>query len=67
MYKDKKICAVIPAHNEETQITMVVETMPSFIDTIVIVNDCSKDKTKEVVANLQSKFNKCNKDNEITI
>ena len=28
---------------------MVIETMPDFVDRIVIVNDCSPDRTAEVV------------------
>ena len=56
MYKEKKICVVVPAHNEENQIAKVVQTMPDFIDTIVIVNDCSKDKTADVVENLIQKY-----------
>ncbi len=53
MYKNKKICVVVPAHNEEMQIARVVQTMPDFIDQIVVVNDCSRDKTAQVVENLQ--------------
>jgi glycosyltransferase involved in cell wall biosynthesis len=49
MYKDKKICVVIPAYNEETQIGRVIETMPSFVDKMVIVDDCSRDRTIEVI------------------
>ena len=49
MYKNKKICVVIPAHNEETQIQRVIETMPDFVDRIIIVDDCSTDKTVEKV------------------
>jgi len=58
MYEDKKIAVVVPAYNEETQITKVVETMPGFVDFIVIVNDCSKDKTKSVVEDLQRLYPK---------
>ena len=58
MYKEKSIAAVVPAYNEETQITRVVETMPDWIDTILIVNDCSTDKTSEVVKSLQSVHSK---------
>lgn len=54
MYKDKNIVVVVPAHNEETQIQAVVQTMPSYVDTIVVVNDCSSDKTADVVESLQS-------------
>ncbi|MCG6121915.1 MAG: glycosyltransferase family 2 protein [Microvirga sp.] len=51
MYRGKKISAVVPAYNEETQISRVIETMPDFVDHIVIVNDKSKDRTAEVVTN----------------
>ena len=49
MYKDKTISVVIPCYNEETQIGKVIETMPSFIDYIVIADDVSTDKTVEVI------------------
>jgi glycosyltransferase involved in cell wall biosynthesis len=49
MYRNKKIAVVVPAYNEETQITRVIDTMPEFIDCIVITNDCSKDRTSEVI------------------
>jgi len=40
---------VVPAYNEETQIGMVIDVMPDFVDRIIIVNDNSTDKTSEVV------------------
>lgn len=49
MYRNHKIAVVVPAYNEETQITRVIDTMPAFVDVIVIVNDCSRDRTAEVV------------------
>ncbi|MEZ5690637.1 MAG: glycosyltransferase family 2 protein [Rickettsiales bacterium] len=49
MYKNHKISVVVPAYNEETQITKVIDTMPDIVDVIVIVNDLSKDKTSEVI------------------
>lgn len=49
MYRNQRIAVVVPAHNEETQIARVIETMPDFIDTIIIINDKSKDRTSEVV------------------
>lgn len=56
MYKEKKVCIVVPAYNEEKQIAKVVETMPEYVDRIVIVNDRSKDKTAEAVRELQTRF-----------
>lgn len=49
MLKNKTIAVVVPCYNEETQIGMVIETMPDFVDRIVIVNDKSKDNTASVV------------------
>lgn len=49
MYRNMKIGVVVPCYNEETQIARVIDTMPEFVDTIVIVNDCSPDRTTEVV------------------
>lgn len=56
MYKNNSICVVVPAHNEETQIEKVVHTMPDFIDFIIIINDCSTDKTCQVVEALKQKY-----------
>ena len=53
MYRNTSVCAVIPAHNEETQIGMVVSTMPDWMDFMVIIDDASTDRTVEVVRKLQ--------------
>ncbi len=49
MYKDKTVCVVVPCYNEEKLIGRVIETMPDYVDKIVIVDDVSTDKTVEVV------------------
>jgi glycosyltransferase involved in cell wall biosynthesis len=49
MYKDKTVCVVVPAYNEEKLISRVIETMPSFVDYIVVVDDKSSDNTAAVV------------------
>ncbi len=58
MLNGKTIAVVVPAYNEETQIGNVIETMPDFVDRIVIINDHSKDKTKEVVLEYMRKDNR---------
>lgn len=50
MYKSHQVAVVIPAYNEERLIGRVIETLPEFVDRIVVVNDCSKDKTSSVVS-----------------
>ncbi|WP_109851718.1 glycosyltransferase family 2 protein [Aquimarina sp. AU58] len=49
MLNNKTIGVVIPCYNEATQITMVLDSMPDFVDRIIIVDDVSKDQTVEVV------------------
>jgi glycosyltransferase involved in cell wall biosynthesis len=56
MYKEKTICVVIPAYNEETQITRVIETMPDFVDLMIIVDDKSSDNTVNIVQKMQNTY-----------
>ncbi|MFP4039051.1 MAG: glycosyltransferase family 2 protein [Desulfosudaceae bacterium] len=51
MYKQKSVCVIIPAYNEATQITRVLEAMPAFIDNVVVVDDASTDQTAATVQN----------------
>lgn len=52
MYKNKSIAVVIPCYNEETQIRNVINTIPRYVDKIVIVDDFSQDDTVLVVQGL---------------
>lgn len=49
MLNKKTIAVVVPAYNEESQIGMTIKTIPAFVDKIIIVNDCSNDKTADIV------------------
>lgn len=49
MYKKNKIAVSIPAYNEEKLIRKTLETIPSYVDLIVVVDDKSKDKTVEQI------------------
>jgi glycosyltransferase involved in cell wall biosynthesis len=49
MLNNKTIAVVVPCYNEESQIGIVIETMPDYVDRIIIVNDKSKDRTADVV------------------
>ena len=53
MYKDKSICVVVPAYNEAKQIGKVIETMPDYVDRIVIIDDVSIDETIKTVKQYQ--------------
>jgi glycosyltransferase involved in cell wall biosynthesis len=47
MYKNHRIIAVIPAHNEEKHIGGVIKTLPEFVDHIIVVDDFSQDNTSK--------------------
>jgi len=51
MYKTKKICAVVPAFNEEEHILQVINSMPLFVDYIIVIDDSSSDNTYKMAAN----------------
>ncbi len=55
MYRDKRICVVVPCYKEETQIERTLTTMPTFVDDIVAVDDASPDKTAETIATVAAK------------
>lgn len=50
MLKNQTVAVVVPAFNEEKQISTVIESMPKFVDRIIVVNDCSTDNTGNVVS-----------------
>jgi glycosyltransferase involved in cell wall biosynthesis len=49
MFLEKTIAVVVPCYNEEIYIRKVIETMPDFVDKIIIVDDMSSDHTVEIV------------------
>ncbi|WP_312907184.1 glycosyltransferase family 2 protein [Natronosalvus caseinilyticus] len=49
MYRDHSVAAVVPAYNEERFIGDVIRKMPSFVDRLYVVNDCSTDGTWEAI------------------
>jgi glycosyltransferase involved in cell wall biosynthesis len=55
MLENKSVAVVVPAYNEETQIRTVIESMPRFVDRIIVVNDCSADSTDKAVASFFGK------------
>lgn len=58
MYKNKTVCVVVPAYNEANQIGKVIQTMPDYIDHVVIVDDVSQDNTVEIVNHYRETYDK---------
>ncbi|MFN0050356.1 MAG: glycosyltransferase family 2 protein [Cytophagales bacterium] len=47
-----KIAIVIPCYKVELHIEKVITSLPSFVDYVIAVNDCSPDFTKNVILNV---------------
>ncbi len=47
---EKKVAVVIPAFQAERYIIDVIRGIPDFVSWIVVVNDCSRDATSEIVS-----------------
>lgn len=63
MIKGKRIGVVVPCYNESVLIIRVIETMPAYVDAIVVIDDCSKDNTASVVA----EYAKANPQRNVTL
>jgi glycosyltransferase involved in cell wall biosynthesis len=48
MYKGHRIAIVIPAYNEERHLPQVLNSIPEFVDHIIVVDDASQDRTYDV-------------------
>jgi glycosyltransferase involved in cell wall biosynthesis len=52
MHRGLKLSVVIPCYNEQDGIRSVIESMPPYVDEIVVVDNNSTDKTSEVARSL---------------
>jgi len=52
MYKGQSITVIIPCLNEEQGIRRVLESMPDFVDEVIVVDNNSTDRTHDVAKSL---------------
>jgi len=55
MYRDHKIAVVVPAYKEELLIEETLSGIPDYVDVIYAVEDCSPDRTGEIIDNYAKK------------
>lgn len=55
MYKGCSVAVVVPAYNEERFIGEVIRGLPDFVDSIIVVDDCSTDGTSAAVQALSDR------------
>lgn len=54
MYKTHQITIVVPAYNEALHIVQVIQTIPDFVDRVIVVDDCSTDNTYDLAQACES-------------
>lgn len=52
MWNNQRVCIVVPAFNEEERITATLAGLPSWVDSVVVVDDASRDATATKVETL---------------
>lgn len=57
MLKEKTVAVIVPAYNEENQIIDVIQSIPDFVDQIIVINDASTDGTESKVMAVMSTYN----------
>lgn len=55
MHRRVKISAVIPCHDEELGIPVVLRRMPDFVDEVVVVANACTDRTEEIARSMGAK------------
>lgn len=48
MIEDARLFVVVPAFREEHRVARVIDTMPTYVDHVVVIDDASDDRTYEV-------------------
>ncbi len=55
MHRHVKISVVIPCHNEELGIPVVLKKMPDYVDEVVVVANACTDRTEEIARSMGAK------------
>ncbi len=55
MFEGRRLYVVIPAYNEQRLIGRVLDTMPDFVDRMIVVDDASTDETSQILCAAKSR------------
>ncbi len=55
MFEGRRVVVVVPAYNEEKLVDRVLDTMPAFVDRMIVVDDASRDRTAEALEAAQAR------------
>jgi len=55
MFEGRRLYVVIPAYNEQRLIGRVLDTMPDFVDRMIVVDDASTDDTSQILCAAKSR------------
>ena len=47
MYKNKKICLIVPCYKVKKKIQIVLDKVPKIVDQVILVNDCCPEKSTD--------------------
>jgi glycosyltransferase involved in cell wall biosynthesis len=53
MFQGRSVGVVIPAYNEERHIAQTLASVPDYVDSVVVVDDCSTDNTWRAASNVK--------------
>ena len=49
MFENKTVAVVVPCYNEQLLINRVIDTVPTFVDRIIVIDDCSTDRSLDAL------------------
>jgi glycosyltransferase involved in cell wall biosynthesis len=56
MFEGRRVIVVVPAYNEAKLIDRVLDTMPAFVDRVIVVDDASTDATGELLLSARERL-----------
>jgi len=52
MYREHTVAVVMPVHNEQSLVEQAIRRVPDYVDTIIVIDDGSTDKTGEALGRI---------------